>query len=179
MVNNPEVVAEIAALHEQYEAALVSNDVEKLVTFFWDSPQALRFGVAESLYGSQQIEEFRRSRPVIDLSREVSHLRIVTFGTDCAIVTLEFSRPTKGIARKGRQSQVWRRLDGGWKIVSAHVSLVPFSTVDVAAEQAGIKIPPEFREGVARNLERSAAIAQALLNFGLDDSVEAAPVFEP
>ena len=37
MINDPEVVAQIAALHEQYEAALVSNDVEKLVTFFWDS----------------------------------------------------------------------------------------------------------------------------------------------
>ena len=30
MINQPETVATVAALHEEYEAALISNDVEKL-----------------------------------------------------------------------------------------------------------------------------------------------------
>jgi len=103
MINNPEVVAQIAALHEQYEAALVSNDVEKLLTFFWDSPHALRFGIRESLYGARAIDEFRRNRPPIDLAREVSNLTIVTFADECAVVTLEFDRSIQG-AKSGENS---------------------------------------------------------------------------
>jgi ketosteroid isomerase-like protein len=179
MLNDPKVVAEIEALHTQYEAALVSNDVEKLVMFFWDSPHSLRFGVNESLYGAEQIEEFRRNRPAIDLSREVLNLKIVTFGTDCAIVTLEFARSTKGTLRRGRQSQVWRKVEEGWKIVSAHVSIVPIPYIDLAAPLVGLTIPPEYRGGVQRNIERAAVIAQPLMDLVLDESVEPAPVFEP
>ncbi len=179
MINDPAVVAEIAALHERYEAALVSNDVEHLVTFFWDSPHALRFGVAESLYGAKEIEEFRRNRPKIDLAREVRNLKIVTFGSDCAVVTLEFFRSIKGVQRHGRQGQVWRKFEEGWKIVSAHVSLVPVPYVDLAASQLSLPLPLEYREGVERNLGRTAAIVQPLLDFPLSDAVEPAPVFEP
>jgi len=179
MINDPEVVAEIAALHEEYEAALISNNVEKLVTFFWDSPDALRFGVNESLYGAHQIAEFRKNRPAIDLSREVSNLKIVTFGTDSAIVTLEFSRTTRGVRRNGRQSQVWRRFDDGWKIVSAHVSLEPVPYIDLVAPLLGLSIPREYRQGVERNLENVGKIVQPLMDLKLGDSVEPAAVFEP
>src|SRR5260370_35773150 len=147
MVNDPEVAVQIATLHEQYEAALVSNDVETLVTFFWNSPHALRFGVVESLYGAKEIEEFRKNRPPMDLAREVSNLRIVTFGADCAVVTLEFVRNIRGVRRNGRQSQVWRNFQGGRKIVSAHVAFVPVPYIDVAARLAGSLIPPQYREG--------------------------------
>jgi hypothetical protein len=179
MINDPQVAAEIAALHEQYEAALVSNHVEKLVTFFWDSPHALRFGVSESLYGAKEIEEFRRNRPAMDLAREVSNLKIVTFDSNCAVVTLEFSRTIRGIRRDGRQSQVWRKFEEGWKIVSAHVSLVPVPYIDLAAPLAGLSIPQQYREGVERNIQRAAEIARPLLDLDLDDSVEPAPVFRP
>lgn len=179
MINDPEVVAEIAALHEQYEAALVSNDVEKLVRFFWDSPHALRFGVGESSYGSKEIEEFRKNRAPMGLARAVFNLKIVTFGRDCAIVTLEFARSSQGASRNGRQSQVWRKFEEGWKIVSAHVSLVPLRYIDLAAPLIGLPIPPRYREGVECNVQRAAAIMQPLMDLPLDDSVEAAPVFEP
>jgi ketosteroid isomerase-like protein len=179
MLNDPEVVAEIEALHAQYEVALVSNDVEKLVTFFWDSPHALRFGVGESLYGSKLIEEFRRNRPAVDLAREVSNLQIVTFGTDCAIVALEFSRTAPGVRRKGRQSQIWRKFGDAWKIVSAHVSLVPVPYVDLAGPLVGMTMPPEYRFGVERNIERAAVIAKPLLDLELEDVAEPAPIFEP
>jgi ketosteroid isomerase-like protein len=179
MINDPKVVAEVAALHEQYEAALVSNDVPALVTFFWDSPQAMRFGVNESLYGAKEIEEFRKNRPAINLARKVSNLKILTFGQDCAVVTLEYARTAPGIHPLGRQSQVWRKFDEGWKIVSAHVSVVPQPYIDLAGPMLGMGVPPEFRAGVQRNIERSAVIAKPLLDFALDDSVEAAPVFEP
>ena len=179
MINDPEVVAQVAALHEQYEAALVSNDVEKLVTFFWNSPHALRFGVGESLYGAKEIEEFRQNRPPMDLAREVFNLNIVAFGGDCAVVTLEFARSIRGIRRNGRQSQVWRKFEEGWKIVSAHVSLTPVPYIDLAAPLVALPIPPQYREGVERNIKRAAEIARPLLDLALDDSVESAPVIKP
>src|SRR5258708_23591676 len=129
MINQPEVAAAVAALHDEYEAALISNDVEKLVGFFWDSEHALRFGVGESLYGAREIEEFRKNRPPLDLQRQVINPKIVTFGDDTAISTIEFRRHIQGSPRHGRQTQVWRKFESGWKIVSAHVSFVPVSYV--------------------------------------------------
>ena len=179
MINQPEVVATIAALHEEYEAALVGNDVEKLIGFFWDSEHALRFGAAESLYGAQEIEAFRKNRPAVDLQREVFNLKIVTFDEDTAIVTIEFRRAVQGSPRHGRQSQVWRRFETGWKIVSAHVSIVPVSYMDQASALIGMPIPEAYREGVRINLERVGVIAKPLLDYPIDDSIESAPVFVP
>src|SRR5260370_2603787 len=125
MINQPEVAATVAALHDEYEAALISNDVEKLVGFFWDSEHALRFGVGESLYGAREIEEFRKNRPPLDLQRQVINPKIVTFGDDTAISTIEFRRHIQGSPRHGRQTQVWRKFEAGCKIVSAPVSILP------------------------------------------------------
>jgi len=124
-VNQPEVLAELHELYPRYEAALVSNDVETLVAMFWASPQVMRFGVAENLYGHDELEAFRKSRPAAGLARTVTWLDIVSFGSDFASITLEFERNTAGGIRRGRQSQVWVRLSQGWRIVSAHVSLLP------------------------------------------------------
>jgi hypothetical protein len=124
-VDLPEVLAELRELYPRYEQALVSNDVETLVAMFWASPQVMRFGVTENLYGHEELEAFRKSRPSANLARAVKRLEIVSFGHDFASITLEFERDTpKGITR-GRQSQVWVRLPQGWRIVSAHVSLLP------------------------------------------------------
>jgi hypothetical protein len=178
-INDPAVIAEIAALHEAYEEALIGNHVEKLTSFFWDSPDSLRFGVAESLYGAEEILAFRKARPAIDLARKVFNTKIITFGGDCAIVTIEFLRGTAGIRRHGRQSQVWRKFPEGWKVVSAHVSLVPEFYMEHAAQQMGLAIPESFREGVRLNLERSKIIAKPLLDLSLGTGVESATVYVP
>jgi hypothetical protein len=52
-------------------------------------------------------------------------LDIVTFGRDYGSVTLEFERTVNGRLILGRQSQVWVRLPEGWRIVAAHVSMLP------------------------------------------------------
>jgi hypothetical protein len=179
MINDPVVVAEVTALHQAYEAALMGNDVEKLTDFFWASPAALRFGVAESLYGADEILAFRKARPAIDLARKVFNTKIVTFGDDCAIITIEFLRGIGGIRRHGRQSQIWRRFPEGWKVVSAHVSLVPEFYMEPAARQVGLTIPEDLRDGVRQNLERAKLIAKPLLDISLSAAIEAAPVFEP
>jgi hypothetical protein len=123
-VNDPEVLAELAALYPEYEKALVENDVETLTRMFWASPLAMRFGATENLYGIEEIEAFRKARPAVGLARQVTRLEIVTFGRDFGSVTLEFERSNGGQVRRGRQSQVWVRLPEGWRIVAAHVSLL-------------------------------------------------------
>lgn len=179
VVNEPAVVNEVLALHREYEAALVGNDVAKLTSLFWDSALALRFGVAESLYGTAEIEAFRKARPAINLEREVLNLRIVTFGSAYAAVTLEFKRMVNGAQRHGRQSQVWVKFPEGWKIVSAHVSFIPTSYMDSAAGLINLKIPAEYANGVRENIERSALIAAPLLAYTLSEEIESAQVFEP
>ena len=124
-INDPEVVAELQALYPKYEAALMANDAETLTQMFWASPHAMRFGVTENLYGIEEIEAFRKSRPSTNLARAVRRLDIVTFGRDFGSVTLEFERTANGKIISGRQSQVWVRLPEGWRIVSAHVSVLP------------------------------------------------------
>jgi hypothetical protein len=124
-INDPEIVAELQALYPQYEKALVTNDTETLTGMFWASPQAMRFGIAENLYGIDEIAAFRKGRAPANLARNVRRLDIVTFGRDFGSITLEFERDVGGKIVRGRQSQVWVRLPEGWRIVAAHVSILP------------------------------------------------------
>ena len=124
-IDLPDVLAELRELYPRYERALVSNDIETLIAMFWASPQVLRFGVTENLYGLDELEAFRKNRPASNLARTVTRLDIVSFGRDCASITLEFERGGPNGLVRGRQSQVWVRFPQGWRIVSAHVSLLP------------------------------------------------------
>ncbi len=121
-INLPDVVAEVTAVLERYEAALVSNDVEVLDTLFWNSPHTLRYGAGENLYGYDQIRAFRAQRSPQGLARQVLRTAITTYGRDFATANLEFQRD--GSARTGRQSQTWMRTADGWRVVAAHVSLM-------------------------------------------------------
>jgi hypothetical protein len=124
-VNDPDVIAELRALYPRYEQALVSNDVETLSAMFWQGKQVMRFGATENLYGPAEIDAFRKSRPAANLARTVTRLDIVSFGRDLASITLEFERDSPAGRRRGRQSQTWVRFAEGWRIVAAHVSLIP------------------------------------------------------
>ena len=124
-INLPEVLAELRELYLRYEQALISNDVETLVEMFWASPEVMRFGVTENLYGHEELAKFRKIRSATNLARTVTRLDIVSFGRDFGSITLEFERPGGDRIVRGRQSQAWVRLPQGWRIVSAHVSLLP------------------------------------------------------
>jgi hypothetical protein len=124
-VNDPAVVAEVTQLYLKYEEALCKNNLEVMDELFWDGSEVVRFGITENLYGSEEIRKFRASRPTFQLEREISNLKVVTFGSDAAAVTLEFRRVMNGVGRSGRQSQMWYRFSEGWKVISAHVSLLP------------------------------------------------------
>ena len=71
-INLPVVVAEVTAVFERYEAALVGNDVAVLDELFWDSPLTLRYGATENLYGYDAIRAFRAGRPAQGLARELT-----------------------------------------------------------------------------------------------------------
>lgn len=121
-INRPDVVAEVTAVFRRYEEALVSNDVAVLDELFWDSPHTLRYGVGENLYGYAEIAAFRAARPAQGLARELLRTVITTYGNDFATASVEFRR--HGSDRTGRQSQTWMRTPEGWRVVSAHVSLL-------------------------------------------------------
>ena len=122
-INLPDVLAEVRAQFARYEQALTGNDVAVLDELFWNSPHTLRYGAGENLYGYQEIAAFRAGRPAQGLEREVLRTAITTYGRDFATANIEFRR--SGSPRTGRQSQSWVRMPEGWRVVAAHVSLLP------------------------------------------------------
>jgi hypothetical protein len=122
-IDIPEVRAEVEAAFARYEKALVTNDVPVLEELFRDAPQTIRYGAAENLYGMDEIRTFRRSRPSVGLMRTLSRTVITTYGRDCAVANTMFHRETMP-GKVGRQSQTWLRFPEGWRVVSAHVSVV-------------------------------------------------------
>ena len=119
-VNRPEVVADVRAAFERYEAALNANDVDDLDELFWRSELTLRYGLGENLYGHKAIAAFRSARSASGISRRIFETRITTFGDAFAVANTEFERLGAGVV--GRQSQTWVRMAEGWRIVAAHVS---------------------------------------------------------
>jgi hypothetical protein len=121
-IDEPSVVAEVRAAFERYEDALVNNRIDVLDELFWPSPKTVRYGATENLVGIDAIRAFRAARPATGLARELHGTVITTFGRDFATTMTEFRGA--GSTRVGRQSQTWVRLDGGWRVVAAHVSLL-------------------------------------------------------
>lgn len=118
-----EVEAEIRRAFDAYETALVSNDVEALIAFFWEDPRAVRLGAAGGHYGFEEIAAFRRGRDAGDVARELTRVEITALSADLGVANAEYRRTGSG--RRGAQSQVWMRTPAGWRIASAHVSLAP------------------------------------------------------
>lgn len=122
-VDIPEVVAEVRLAFEDYERALTSHDVDRIMAAFWESERTVRYGLEECQYGRREIERWRRKAPPVPPGRRLGPTVITTFGRDFACVSTEFHNP--GVAVVGRQSQAWARRPEGWRIVSAHVSAIP------------------------------------------------------
>lgn len=121
-INDPAVVAEVTAAFEAYEEALMANEIDRLDALFWPSPLTVRIGPGQNLYGIEEIRNFRANRPGGSPLRDLVKVVITTFGDDFATVNAEFQRA--GAPRPGRQSQTWARLEEGWRVVSAHISML-------------------------------------------------------
>lgn len=122
-INLPGPLAEITAAFERYEAALIGNDVEVLDELFLMDARTIRYGIGENLYGHAEIAAFRAARPSAGLERCLDRTVITSYGSDFATAMTLFHRG--GADRIGRQSQTWARIDGDWRIIAAHVSVIP------------------------------------------------------
>jgi Protein of unknown function (DUF3225) len=122
-IDLPDVVAEVRAAFERYEQALVSNDVATLDAMFRVDARTIRYGVAENLYGHEEVAAFRAGRSPINLMRTRSRTVITTYGRDFAVASTLFHREAAP-GKVGRQMQTWVRFDEGWRVVAAHVSLI-------------------------------------------------------
>lgn len=120
--NLPDIVAEVSALFEAYEQALIDKNVDVLDATFWNSPHTIRYALHENGYGFAEIHGHRVARPPgPGIKEKRIRLEILTLGRDIATVNLEFK--VRGRDLVGRQSQSWVRFpDLGWKVISAHVS---------------------------------------------------------
>ena len=121
-INLPDVLAELDLAFEQYEAALVQNNVPDLDKFFWDNPKTVRYGVAENLYGGEEIRAYRLTCNPVPSERCITQKKITSFGRNYGVVCAEFVSPDS--EQTGRQMQTWVRFSTGWQIVAAHVSVI-------------------------------------------------------
>jgi Protein of unknown function (DUF3225) len=122
-INLPPVKAEVEEAFARYETALVTNDVAALQALFWNSPQTIRYGIGENLYGHEEIGAFRAARSPVGLMRTTSRTVITTYGQDFATASTLFHRETTP-GKVGRQMQTWVRTPDGWRVVAAHVSVI-------------------------------------------------------
>ena len=117
-LDRPDVIAEVSAAFEDYEQALVANDVDRILGFF--APGAVRFGIADQQVGLDEQRRWRLSQPALPAGRRLKDTIIQSYGGSTAVVTTLFGYPGGDVL--GRQSQTWVRLAEGWRIVTAHVS---------------------------------------------------------
>lgn len=123
--DDPAVLAELGAVFEAYEQALMGNDVAALNAFFWQDERTTRYGIADRQWGITELQAYRAATPAPKFTRRLENLRLHAFGPDMAVAQVEFVRSDTPL--RGFQTQTWVRLPEGWRIVAAHVSMIPFS----------------------------------------------------
>jgi hypothetical protein len=119
-IDRPDVVAEVRAMLERYNAAIDNRDVATLKELFWDSDKTVRFGFGENLFGHDEISRYRDTARQSSAPRRIAKMVIVTVGNDSAATSVVLER---GDA-VSRQSQTWARMPEGWRIIAAHVSVM-------------------------------------------------------
>ncbi len=130
-IDLPAVVEDVTRQFWAYEKAFMANDVDALIDFFWADLRLTRYGIADRQLGIEEMRAFRRASPTPDFTRRIEELRVTSFGDAMAVAYCEFVRSDTPL--HGFQSQTWVRLseEGAsiptWKIVSAHVSMIPFA----------------------------------------------------
>ena len=122
LINDPDTLAGVTAAFQAYERALMTNDLDVLDALFWPSEFTVRIGPGQNLYGIEAIKAFRLARVGGSPQRALLRTAITSFGTDFATANCEFQRV--GAPAPGRQSQTWVRFADGWRVVSAHISML-------------------------------------------------------
>ena len=115
-------IAEVTRLSDEYEAALLRNDVDVLNGLFAGDPGVLRFGLADQQRGRAELVAWRAAAPAVSPDRVITSRDVAALAPGVVAVDLTFVQP--GASWLGRQSQTWVRRDEGWRIVRAHVSQI-------------------------------------------------------
>ena len=103
----------------EYERALMANDLEALDRLFAPGPETLRGDAAGILVGHGAISDFRRGRGGAP-KRTVEHVEFRMLAPELALAVAITAPETGG---RGQQTQVWRLVDGQWRVTAAHVAL--------------------------------------------------------
>ena len=111
---------EVMARFHAYEKALMTNDLVSLREFF--TSDAHRFGPNATQYGADEIDKARQAQTE-PLKRKLKRTALQILDDVVVVVTTEFERSATGHA--GRQTQVWVKQLGTWRITHAHVSVIP------------------------------------------------------
>ena len=114
--------AEVQACFEAYERALLANDVESMDSWFTDDASVVRFGIADSQHGPEEIAAWRRTADPVPADRRHVRTTVTALGPDVVVVALEFANGAR--PGQGRQTQVWHRTAAGWRVAHAHVSMI-------------------------------------------------------
>ncbi|HEV7951105.1 MAG TPA: AtzH-like domain-containing protein, partial [Glaciihabitans sp.] len=110
---------DLLAAFWEYERALMANALEALDRLFAPGPDTLRGDAAGLLRGHNTISAFRMGRGGSP-ARTIAEVHVRPLGDDVAVIVAVTAPATGG---HGQQTQVWRRLDTGWAVEVAHVSL--------------------------------------------------------
>lgn len=121
-VDDPATLAELRAVFEAYESALLANDSATLDAMFLHSDATVRYGVAEVQYGIDAVRVFRATQA--PFARTLSETVITTYGDGFGVASTLFHRDDFP-GQVGRQMQTWIRTADGWKVAAAHVSMMP------------------------------------------------------
>lgn len=114
-----EAPAELMTAFWAYETALMRNDTEALDRLFAPGPHTLRADAAGLLVGHDQISEFRASRGGAPQRKIVeTHVQVIDEANALILAITELER-----GGRGQQTQLWKRLDSGWAVTAAHVSV--------------------------------------------------------
>ena len=120
-IDDPAVIAEVRAVFDRYEAALMGNQTAVLDEIFWADPRTVRFGITEIGFGYDAIRAFRASVQKY-APRVQKRVEITSFGRDFACTHLIYERVNTGAI--GRETKIMAGFPDGWHVVSAHVSLL-------------------------------------------------------
>ena len=124
-INPCDVVREVTDIFLDYEAALMRNDAEALNAYFWQHPGVTRYGINDRQLGHDALVAYRKTVPAPNFTRTLQAVRITAFGPDMAVAMTEFDRSDTSL--RGFQTQTWVRFANGWKIVAAHVNMIPLN----------------------------------------------------
>jgi len=121
--DQPLVLADLLEAFQAYERALADHDLVAMAAAFADDEQLVRFGIADRQRGAGELARWRAAQPPLPAGRQLFETVARTWGDSFGVVTTCFRYPGRPLV--GRQSQTWVRIDGTWRIVSAHVSEIP------------------------------------------------------